>query len=1065
MTRKDETPRPTEPAGEPAAAEQQPTSSRSEDREHRRPLPENLAEIDPHALSDAELNALEQQVREQFKRRGAKRLLDQIEGVHQRRAREKAQLSAQPHEDTATPRPLEVTEGETPVVSESAGGIAVDLPPSERVEPTSQLEASSATSVPASEETPPSPLPETFVMPAGPEEGEREKPLSPKPAEGSSETVEKRGAAYHYMIETAGDALLQEMLQTEYPILCTRKAEIVGGAEHMRSILTPGYERDQRRFRLTLEEARRRGLDISAYNERALLLESHEVVIPLAPPRFQETREQPEPTDKRTRSLERIDQALQGLSLRDRITLHHQQRALTKYAHALSAGEAHDEKELWRTLMVVFLTKAERHDRPGDALGLAESYREELRRGEQFPTPEENAKILDLVGRHAPEDALNLYQKITSTNEGAFAAAVGEHWFKSLQEEIRTTEQKDRQHPVNPIELGRLQAILDGAPIPETVNERIQTAFATLRLLRGEGGAGAASRERGEPRAQEAPPITTLSSLRSAYARGVRSQSRLLGRMSRRELEQHRTDYQATIETEVLNKVQTALQNTERGERDRSGSSATETTVRAAIVDALLTYRFEEETALRESMRSPSERTAASRFKQFWKQHAKARIAISVGLTGATMASAATGNILASGIFQSMKSLVAGTSATVATEGIWEQARTHFGDTKVLSRERVATLSDAEIERRIAAQSVACAAPEHGATGRTIKQKETMDLLLTEYRTRKEATMNDLAKKLQGAGRSSQEVIEALSLFSMDDEIALHHGYETREKQNRRNALKKWSTSFGTGLIVAGLTGGLGAARIARAVEAATAREAAEHTAQHTAGASEHLSTGSHSVPVQEAPSEPATPAAADIVPHPSERPAASDSLDADEGMASAPHDATSVDAHHEVPTTEQPPDSAASIEHQPAAAEPVSTPTPESATPPDSTSHGATEVQPPLHEAFDETPIQLSEKGQEALSAFRTTIHELSTSDGEVLAKLRQVIASQPASEALQRRMMEAFIDQQQGGTHEIAKEYAKALEKLFRALPDGALHENDTIGSVLNRCAGSLEKTPDIQ
>lgn len=696
--------------------------------------------------------------------------------------------------------------------------------------------------------------------------------VSGETEDAQTRTVESGAQLWRDIYEGASPGRLAEWLGEDSAKLHTRQQDHAQRRERGEAIL--GLEArllddEQAKFRALLEVAREKGVDVSAYEAPtapetpgAVPPEIHEETgstsetlhagtqaesATAAAPEGTEAaggraevgvEHAPAETAEQT-ALRLIDSALSGVGVRERWSSRADRVILQRCQKVLRNGEplTKTNADVWRALTAIYSRRLEQKDHPDLALAGAESYREFLRRGGVVPA-EKSVLLLDALARHdSPESAMRLYrdicraaESVAQVTEGAegpvrnpLADEVGEAWLGKLKEQIQSAEQRDdRAHP-DPEELGRLQGVVEGPALPETLADRLTAATDALGLLQGrrERGPVAPETEAGSERP------TSLAQRRSAYARGLQSQSRIFGRTSQVQLKQFRTEYQGAIQEQVAAKVEEIKSSMSRLPDGGPISPEAQAQVQEALVDIVLSSRFEEEAALKESMRSSTEKTATTRFKHFWKKHPRARMAIGAALFGATTASAATGNILAAGIFQSMRTVVSGASMTMTTEAIWEKSRERWGDTKKLSRRSMAGLSDEELERRIAAHTVASASFAPDYYERQLGRGRTIELLNEEYHRRKDEVLKAEIQRMREAGHSTDDIAVALILHSMNDETGFHGALEKRKEVNRKDAVKKWSVAIGTGFIAGALTGALGAGRIARAAEAATAREAA----------------------------------------------------------------------------------------------------------------------------------------------------------------------------------------------------------------------------------------------
>jgi hypothetical protein len=767
-------------------------------------------------------------------------------------------------------------------------------------------------------------------------------------------------------------------------------------------------------------------------------------------------------------ALRIIDATLNGLSRIERFSYRKERQNLEKLRKSIHGRDDVLSDECLKGLGTTISMNMWLSRKNADARIplLADAYDLFTQKGWAHPkNPEFDGQILSTISRHSAEGrdrARAMYHNILRVwgdaeiiHEGereirtSVADRIGEAWFRDLRDHVYKAERAQNRKAVADVEaLAERLRVLETPPLPETLVERVNAALDAIAILHGE--AIPSPPEAGEGRRVELRP--GLSEARVRYARALTSQSRMIGRTSEEELEANRIAYQTAIEEAVATKVHEVAKATPQTAEGEAVSREAETRVRASLIECLLSNRAEEESALRDAMRSSAERTALDRFKQFWRSHPKARIAISLALTGATAASAATGNVFAAGMFQGAKSLLSGTSTAIATEAIWEKSRETFGETKKLTREKIAQLSDHDLERRIAAHTVQSTRYPHGHYEWALHRAQTLRLLTAEYHERKRHELEQHVDRMRQAALTTDQMVETLSLHSMEDELSLHRAYEAREGSDRRDAIRKWSISLGTGFLVGTLTGTVGLLRAAKIAEATHAQDVGDAA----------VDIPEHAAPVAETPAPPETteqthvPGTSDALPHemesdstPAEAPASSESPSPETaaGETATQHEVASEPSAPETPeSAHETTETATAVEHHP---------------PVDAETDGASAVHEPTPELdLSHGALELTQEGRLAYEHVWNTYDLLSESDEQTVGALKRALHELPAKDALKRKIIEQFIDEQPGSTPKFAKEYAKAIAKLFKTIPQDEIRKDDTIGRIFQRIFFGLER-----
>lgn len=604
----------------------------------------------------------------------------------------------------------------------------------------------------------------------------------------------------------------------------------------------------------------------SALKELERLGQEDQEKRPLVPP---EVEEQELKDPKLLRARELLRGVLQGHS-KEHIQAHEGSAKLQEVFDRLRAGEelpeATFDAAFWARLADAYAREADMTLALDDARklgpGIAESFHALMEKG-VITSAMGNADILRSYSRAAgPEAAYALYEELKDVldrggwgvGEGGqrrpYSDTIAEQWLQDARGEIvrREADIAEFWESSVPGELQAQRPDLDEPLVPERRKEQLTAVLAYLHrveqhidsLRRQERESRWAefgpkkkgrkpSEEEQDADAGETPP-QTLEDHRTAYARALKNRSRLLfGRTSEEEVVQLRENYHGAIRAESAQQIEAI--KAEFSGKDMA-DSAMQAELQAKLVEMVLGGRQEEESAFREALRTSAEKTASEKFKRFWRKHPYMRLAISGVLWGGVKLSMSQGNVVAAGVMQGIRGAMSGTGTTMATEATWELARGKFGATKELSDEEITTMTQGDLERRLAAHTTSYADTgrvEFGKQQRGVlawKHEDTTgQRLLAEYNRRQQEVLKaNIQRDVQG-GKSVDEVITKRIEEAQWQSRYLHARYESQRGRDRRNAIAKWTVALGAGAVTGALVGIPGASKVFKVFGAKDAAE------------------------------------------------------------------------------------------------------------------------------------------------------------------------------------------------------------------------------------------------
>ncbi len=325
------------------------------------------------------------------------------------------------------------------------------------------------------------------------------------------------------------------------------------------------------------------------------------------------------------------------------------------------------------------------------------------------------------------------------------------------------------------------------------------------------------------------------------YGEALLSQKNIIfGRASERKLARLKGNY----ENSVRAKVQEKIADIKATNPEMNGSPEAEAQLNEAITNLVLSEQAEEENALLESMQETNERKASHTVEKLFGKHPKLRLAIGLGLLGASWAAKLAGQHGAAAVIDVARTPLSFVGGALSAESLVEIVRNHFGALREVKEATDLTkMTDHELDRRGAAWDTRFVDQdgERGTAQRFVKFRwgeknwnpmkwvgietrtdTTGQRILAERQRRSAEHMGDVAKQLEERGVPKSEIPAAVLEQSLTDQSRYQEAHRSRRVSDRNTAITKWGAAMAGGMTFAFMTG---------SSAAADARHAAAHGA------------------------------------------------------------------------------------------------------------------------------------------------------------------------------------------------------------------------------------------
>jgi len=246
--------------------------------------------------------------------------------------------------------------------------------------------------------------------------------------------------------------------------------------------------------------------------------------------------------------------------------------------------------------------------------------------------------------------------------------------------------------------------------------------------------------------------------------------------------------------------------------------------VKAEIVNKLCDAYLQEERK-NEALIEKRDKTLGTRFKEWYRRHPYARMAVGYGLGIGAFASLATGQFYLTPWLIGARAGLAGISATMGTEAAITKYSKKLGERGIAGKktlEEINKLSPEQAAARIHTEIAHLTALQE-RKGKKLEQAGPRETIITALREMEREIMRKKVEEVMQEGDHSKEALLALALNGKLDAEAREKDklIETFGDQEREKSIKRWKYSAIAGVAVAGLSAGLGLYRWQKATKLA----------------------------------------------------------------------------------------------------------------------------------------------------------------------------------------------------------------------------------------------------
>ena len=246
--------------------------------------------------------------------------------------------------------------------------------------------------------------------------------------------------------------------------------------------------------------------------------------------------------------------------------------------------------------------------------------------------------------------------------------------------------------------------------------------------------------------------------------------------------------------------------------------------VKQEIVNKLCDSYLEEE-GRNESLIEKRDKTLGTRFKEWYRRHPYARMALGYGLSIGTFASLATGQLYLTPWLVAGRAGLAGVSTAMGTEAAISKYSKKLGERGIAGKktlEEISKLGPEQAASRIH-QEIAALTALQERKGAKLEKSGPRETIITALREMEREIMR---KKVEAAMQEGDYTKEALLAMALNSKLDT----EAREKdklienfgdQEREKSIKRWKYSALIGGVIAGLSAGIGLYRWSKAAKLA----------------------------------------------------------------------------------------------------------------------------------------------------------------------------------------------------------------------------------------------------
>lgn len=305
---------------------------------------------------------------------------------------------------------------------------------------------------------------------------------------------------------------------------------------------------------------------------------------------------------------------------------------------------------------------------------------------------------------------------------------------------------------------------------------------------------------------QESEP-DGLKDVRDAYALALRRRSKFFGATKDSVLEEKAQAYHDLLETKT--------RETLTGIKEKfAGKNLEDPTVQSALngdlAQMVLTFRQQEQNQLRNALRDPKEKSFFAKLQETMKKHAGQRMVASAGLLGVGLLGVGTGQLWLTAGALTARTALSAVSGAALTEASMQKGREELGGTAAVSAEKIAKMSQAELERRIAAftmHQVDYADTEFGRRDRKFmfwkSTDETGKAILAQYETIQTANRQKRLEQFVSEHPTAtvDDMVEDMILDTLGEERRLHQAYDQRRTSDKNYARMKAVVAVAVGAV------------------------------------------------------------------------------------------------------------------------------------------------------------------------------------------------------------------------------------------------------------------------
>jgi len=303
-------------------------------------------------------------------------------------------------------------------------------------------------------------------------------------------------------------------------------------------------------------------------------------------------------------------------------------------------------------------------------------------------------------------------------------------------------------------------------------------------------------------------PDPDLSNATNEYAKMVSGRSKFfIGRTSKEQVAKAREQYETALKTWMDANIV---------ERLKGLDMSKEADMAKALEIRMEAMQKREELA--EQIKDYQSDTFSNRFRKTWHKTAKIRLAVGLGITGASAVAAFTGigTLAAIPGMALGRGLMSGASTTGMVEAAIEKGRARFGMTKKLSKETMQGMDLAELESIYAAHTVESTMKglkrgqkttfagkgKVDSAGNEVVNQTVVDLNEVIEQKQREALQANIQAELRNLGENATpEQIKAMMLDAvMQQEQESHNKLENRTERIRKQNYGKWVTALAVGI-------------------------------------------------------------------------------------------------------------------------------------------------------------------------------------------------------------------------------------------------------------------------